>query len=119
MFLKELYKAIGIDLEVHNLIVDFTLSDGTRAHDAFQAIGNTVKSTKDMVDLVREQIPEGSRICLIMEIEGDYELPELMELATSPELFWTAKRCVFMDEELAKEYVDEVRGGCPLEPDGN
>lgn len=107
MFLKELCKAIGVDLEVRNLIVDYTLSDGTRLYTAVQTINLVEATDESLISLVREQIPEGSRICLIMEIEGEYEIPELMELAASPELFWTAKRCVFMDEELAREYVNE------------
>lgn len=48
---------------------------------------------------------------MIAEIEGDFELQELSRLAESVELLFTNKRMVYLDRELAKEYVDEVKRG--------
>lgn len=108
MVLKELFNAIGLELEVHNLITDYKLKDGRCAHVAQQVVGNQVKVTDDMlIENVRRYLPEGSRICTIFEVQGDYELPELDRLCTSVELMRVNKRCVFMDNELAEDYVKE------------
>lgn len=112
MFIKELFKAAGLELNVYNLIVDYTLPDGRRAHNAFQVLGHRVKADDDaLIAQVKCQIPKESRICMIAEIEGDFELQELSRLAESVELLFTDKRMVYLDRELAKEYVDEVKRG--------
>ena len=110
MVIKELFKAVGIEINVYNLIVDYTLPDGRREHNAFQALAYGVEADDDMlVAQVKCQIPKGSRICMIAEIKGDFELPELSRLAESVELLFADKRMVYLDRELAKEYVDEVK----------
>ena len=112
MFIKELFKAVGIELNVHNLIADYTLPDGRRAHNAFQVLANQVKADDDaLIAQVNCQIPKGSRICMIAEIKGDFELSELSRLAESVELLFVNKRMVYLDRELAQEYVDEVKKG--------
>lgn len=112
MIIKELYRKIGIELDVHNLIVDYTLSDGRRAHNAYQIIENQVKVTDaDLIQGVRNQIPEGSRICMITEVKGDYELTELSDIADSVELLAVDKRMIYLDRKLAQEYVNEIRRG--------
>lgn len=112
MFLKELYKAIGIDLDVHNLIIDYTLPDGARVHVTHQIIANQIKVTdQDLIKAVKSSLPDGSRICTIYEIQGDYELDELEKLAMSPKLLNAVVRCLYADEELVKEYVAEVAAG--------
>lgn len=112
MFIKDLFKAAGLELNVYNLIADYTLPDGRRAHNAFQVLGHRVKADDDaLIAQVKCQIPKESRICMIAEIEGDFELQELSRLAESVELLFTNKRMVYLDRELAKEYVDEVKRG--------
>lgn len=112
MIIKELYRKIGIELDVHNLIVDYTLADGRRAHNAYQIIENQVKVTDaDLIQGVRNQIPEGSRICMITEVKGDYELTELSDIADSVELLAVDKRMIYLDHKLAQEYVNEIRRG--------
>ena len=44
MFIKELFKTVGLELNVYNLIADYTLPDGRRAHKAFQVLGHRVKA---------------------------------------------------------------------------
>lgn len=112
MFIKELFKVAGLELNVYNLIADYTLPDGRRAHNAFQVLWHQVSAADDaLIAQVRSQIPKGSRICMIAEIKGDFELSELSKLAESVELLFIDKRMVYLDRDLAKEYVDEVKRG--------
>lgn len=71
-----------------------------------------IKADDDaLIAQVKCQVPKGSRICMIAEIEGDFELSELSRLAESVELLFVNKRMVYLDRELAKEYVGEVKRG--------
>lgn len=109
MFLKDLFKDAGLELDVRNLIIDYKLKDGRCEHVAQQIITNQITVDDDMlIEVVKQKLTEGSRICTIFEIKGDYELPELERLCTSVELMCVDKRCVFMDRELAEEYVREL-----------
>ena len=84
MFIKELFKAAGLELNVYNLIADYTLPDGRRAHNAFQVLGHGMTADDNaLIAQVKCQIPKGSRICMISEIKGDFELSELSRLAES------------------------------------
>lgn len=108
MRLKEVYKKIGIELEVHNLITDYTLKDGRRAHIASQVIAHGTPCTDEMmIQSVRELLPEGSRICGIMEIYGEYDLDGLQKFAASFEALYAKKRPIYFDRELLKEYLRE------------
>ena len=110
MFIKELFKETGFELNVYNLIADYTLPDGRRAHNAFQTLANQVRVDDDaLIEQVKRWIPNGSRICMITEIKGDFELSELSKLAESVELPVVNSRVVYLDLELAQEYVDEAR----------
>ena len=112
MFIKELFKSAGLELNVYNLIADYTLSDGRRAHNVFQVLGHGMRVDDNaLIAQVKCQIPKGSRICTISEIKGDFELSELSRLAESVELLFTDKRMIYIDRDLAKEYVDEVKKG--------
>lgn len=107
MFLKELYKAIGIELEVRNLLIDYKL-DGRCMHVPLQVVGGLVEVTDDMIiETAKANLPKGSRICTIFEVQGDYEMPELKKLCASVDLISVNKRCVYMDRELAEEYVKD------------
>lgn len=112
MFVKESYKAAGIELNVYNLLADYTLPDGRRAHNVFQVLGYGVKvNDEELIAQVKHQISRGSQICMITEIKGDFELSELSKLAETAMLLLTDNRIVYLDRELAKEYVDEVKRG--------
>ncbi|MBO5197594.1 MAG: hypothetical protein J6B85_03625 [Lachnospiraceae bacterium] len=105
---RELYQAHGIELEVHNLVVDYTLPDGSRAHVANQVIASGIPCTDEvMIQKVREGLPEGSRICGIVEIYGDYELKDLEVLSCSWDGMYVKKRAIYCDRELLKEYLRE------------
>ena len=109
MFLKDLFKSEELELDVRNLIIDYKLKDGRCSHEAQQVIANQIAVDDDMlIEVVKQKLPEGSRICTIFEIQGDYELPELERLCTSVELMRVDNRCVFMDMELAEEYVRKL-----------
>ncbi len=111
MVLKEIFNAAGLELDVRNLIIDYKLKDGRYAHVTQQVLGNQIVISDDrLIETVRNHLPEGSRICTVFEVQGDYELPELERLCTSIELMRVNKRCVFMDKELAEEYImDSIR----------
>lgn len=112
MIIQEIYKAIGIDLKVYNLIVDYTLVNGVRMHKAMQAVASEIIPTdKMLVAQVKTQLPKDSRICSIVEIKGDFELSELSHLAESVAGFIAPKRTVYLDQELHREYVEEVKRG--------
>lgn len=112
MFIKELYRKMGVEICVHNLITDYTLPDGRRAHKAYQILSNQVKATdSDLIAAVVQQLPKGSRICMVTEIEGDIELSDLSKMAESVEFLAVNKRVVYLDRELAQEYVGEMKRG--------
>jgi|GEM_PF-4545353 len=109
MFLKELYRKIGIELEVHNIVTDYTLSDDrARAHIAHQIVANGISCTdKDIIARIREALPAGSRIACIVEVFGDYELTQLEELASTQQLLKAQTRWLYHDMDLVKEYMAE------------
>lgn len=109
MFLKELYRKLGIELEVHNLITDYTLADGkTRAHIAHQVVANGIPCTDGLlVEHVRIELPKGSRIACIAEVFGDYELKELEEMACTGKVLREKSRWLYHDMALIKEYMAE------------
>ncbi len=112
MTIKEIFWGIGAELEVHNLVIDYTLSDGRRAHNVRQVFGSQVHATDEaLIAAVKDQMPKGSRICMIAEVKGDYGLSELAQIADSVEMLAVDKRMVYLDRELAQEYVDEIRRG--------
>lgn len=112
MILKELFSAIGVNLEVHNVITDFRLKNGRSANQAHQMIANgTVCTDEDIIERIKAALPDGSRICSIYEVYGDMEVDELQKLACSLELLKYKKRVIYMDEELAAEYIQEIRNG--------
>lgn len=109
MFLKELFRKAGIELEVHNLITDYTLPDGkTRAHIAHQVIANGIAcADKDLVDYVLGALPKSSRVACIVEVFGDYEISQLEELASTEKVLEAKTRWIYKDMELIKEYMAE------------
>lgn len=109
MFLKELYRKIGVELDVHNIITDYTLSDGkTRAHIAHQVISNGINCTdKTLVEHVKSVLPRGSRIACMVEVFGDYEVAELEELANTGKVLEAKTRWLYHDMDLIKEYAAE------------
>lgn len=110
--LKELFAAIGINLEIHNIIVDFRTPEGRSAHQAYQAVANGVKCPDaDIVERIRAALPAGSRLCSVHEVMIDCELSELEKLADSIELINCERRILYLDRELAREYIQEVRRG--------
>lgn len=110
--LKELYAAIGINLEVHNIIVDFRTPDGRSAHQAYQTVSNgSGCPDDDIVKRIREGLPLGSKLCSVYEVFIDCELPELATLASSLELLNYEKRLLYLDWELARDYVKEIQRG--------
>lgn len=110
--LKELFAAIGINLEIHNIIVDFRTPEGRSAHQAYQAVANGVKCPdSDIVERVRAALPAGSRLCSVHEVMIDCELSELEKLASSIELMNCERRLLYLDQELAREYIKEIRRG--------
>ena len=110
--LKELYAAIGMNLEIHNIIVDFRTPEGRSAYQAYQAVSNGVEcQDDDIVRRIRAGLPPGSRLCSVYEVFTDCELLELAELAGSMELLNYGRRLLYLDRELAKEYIKEARRG--------
>lgn len=109
MFLKELYKATGMELKVHNIVTDYTLKDGTRAHMAVQVFDRGVNATdENIIDEVKKILPAGSRVCTMIEFLEAMELTELDALTTSPISMTKPRRCIYLDKELAAEYIAEV-----------
>lgn len=107
MFLQELFSAAGIKLEVRNLLVDYKLN-GRCMYAPYQIVGGLAEITDDMlIEVAKANLPKGSRICTIFEVQGDYEMSELQKLCTSVDLIPLNKRCVYMDRELAEEYVKD------------
>ncbi len=107
--LKELYAAIGMNLEIHNIIVDFRTPEGRSAYQAYQAVSNGVEcQDDDIVRRIRAGLPPGSRLCSVYEVFADCELSEL---AGSMELLNYGRRLLYLDRELAKEYIKEARRG--------
>ena len=66
---------------------------------------------KDIVRRIRAGLPPGSRLCSVYEVFTDCELLELAELAGSMELLNYGRRLLYLDRELAKEYIKEARRG--------
>lgn len=110
--LKELFEAIGLELEVRNILVDFRTPNGRSAHQAYQTVVNGGKCPDaDIVKRVREALPAGSRLCCVYEVMIDCELSELERLANSLELINYERRMLYLDRELAREYIREVQRG--------
>ena len=63
---------------------------------------------KDIVRRIRAGLPPGSRLCSVYEVFADCELSEL---AGSMELLNYGRRLLYLDRELAKEYIKEARRG--------
>lgn len=112
MILKDLFSAIGANLEVRNIITDFRLKNGRSANQAHQMIANGIVCTdEDIIKGIKAALPEGSRVCGIYEVYGDLEVDKLQKLSCSLELFKYKTRVIYMDEELAAEYIQEIRNG--------
>lgn len=112
MILKDLLSAIGVKLEVRNIITDFRLKNGRSANQAHQLIANGVECTDaEIISRIKSDLPDGSRICSIFEVYGDMEVDELQRLAGSLDLFNYKTRVIYLDEELAAEYIQEIRQG--------
>lgn len=111
-FIRELYKAVGADVEIHNVITDYKLPDGRCAHQAHQIVANGEPCTdEDIIESVKAALPNGGQICSIYEFLTDCDLSELEKLAMSPQALKIKKRCIYLDEKLAVEYVREVLNG--------
>lgn len=112
MILKDLFSAIGVKLEIRNIITDFRLKNGRSANQAHQLIANGVECTDaEIISRIKSALPDGSRICGIFEVYGDMEVDELQRLAGSLDLFNYKTRVIYLDEELAAEYIQEIRQG--------
>lgn len=110
--LKELYAAIGIDLEIRNIVVDFRTPEGRSAYQAYQAVSNGAECLDDdIVRRIQAGLPPGSRLCSVYEVFADCELSELAELAGSMELLNYGRCLLYLDRELAKEYIKEAQRG--------
>lgn len=109
MFLKEMYQKLGIELDVHNVVTDYTLADGiTRVHIAHQIIANGIPCTDEtLIEHIKSVLPKGSRIACIVEVFGDYEVIELEELASTGKLLEAKTRWLYHDMVLLKEYMAE------------
>lgn len=111
-FMKELFAAVGIDLEIRNMVTDYRLPDGSSAHLAHQIVANGVKCTDaDIVERVRAALPADCQICSICEVFGDFTVKELQQLANSFELLNYKTRPVYINKTLAAEYLQEIREG--------
>lgn len=111
-FIKEMFAAVGVNVEIHNIITDFRLADGSSAHQAHQILSNGVKcKDSDIIKQIRAAVPAAARICSIYEIYGDLTVEELQRLANSFELLKYKARPVYLDNELMNEYLQEVRMG--------
>lgn len=112
MNLKELFLKIGINLEVRNFVVGYRQKNGRSANQVRQMIANGVKcADAEIVAEIKKTLPEGSRVCGIFEVYGNMELKELQRLAGSPELLNYKVAPIYLDEELATEYVREILNG--------
>ena len=112
MILKDLFSAIGVKLEVHNIITDFRLKNGQSANQVHQLIANGVEcADAEIISRIKSTLPAGSRICGIFEVYSDMEVDELQRLAGSLDLFNYKTRAIYLDEELAAEYIQEIRQG--------
>ena len=112
MILKELFSAIGVKLEVRNIITDFRLKNGRSANQAHQLIEKGVECTDaKIISRIKSALPDGSRICGSFEVYGDMEVDELQRLAGSLDLLNYKTRVIYLDEELAAEYIQEIRQG--------
>lgn len=111
--LKEVFAAAtGIELEIHNVIVDFRTPDGKSAHRAHQVVSSGAKCTDaDIVERIRADLPPGCRLCSIYEIMADCEVSELERLAMSLEVLNYKTRFIYVDRELAAEYIKEIQNG--------
>lgn len=109
MFLKEMCRKLGFELEVHNFITDYTLEDGkTRNHVAHQVICNGIPCTDDLlVKRIRNELPKGSRIACIAEVFGDYDIKDLEEMSCTGKILEEKSRWLFFDMDLIKEYMAE------------
>lgn len=108
MFMKQLFQEIGIELEVRNLLTDYTLADGTRAHVAHQMIANGATCTDaELIQQVKDALPPKSRIACIVEIFGEYGVAELTALANTGKILETKSRWLYRDMDLLMEYIKE------------
>lgn len=111
-FIKEMFAAVGVNVEIHNIITDFRLADGSSAHQAHQILSNGVKcKDSDIIKQIRAAVPAAARICSIYEIYGDLTVEELQRLANSFELLKYKARPVYLYNELMNEYLQEIRTG--------
>ena len=110
MILKDLFSAIGVKLEVRNIITDFRLKNGRSANQAHQLIANGVECTDtEIISKIKASVPDGSRVCGIFEVYGDMEIEGLQRLAGSLDLLNYKTRVIYLDEELAAEYIQEIQ----------
>ena len=86
--LKEMIKAAtGIEIEVHNVIVDFRTPDGKSAHRAHQVVSSGAPCTDEAItERIKADLPQGCRLCSIYEVMADCEVSELERLAMSLEV---------------------------------
>ena len=63
--LKEMIKAAtGIEIEVHNVIVDFRTPDGKSAHRAHQVVSSGAPCTDEAItERIKADLPQGCRLC--------------------------------------------------------
>ena len=104
--------ATGIEIEVHNVIVDFRTSDGKSAHRAHQVVSSGAPCTDEAItERIKADLPQGCRLCSIYEVMADCEVSELGRLATSLDVMQYKPRFIYVDRELMAEYIKEIRGG--------
>lgn len=112
MILKELFSTIGVKLEVRNIITDFRLKNGQSANQAHQFMVNGAGCTDaEIISRIKSVLPDGSKICSVFEVYGDMEVDELQRLAGSLNLLNYKIRVIYLDEELAAEYIQEIQQG--------
>lgn len=111
--LKEMIKAAtGIEIEVHNVIVDFRTPDGKSAHRAHQVVSSGIPCTDEAItEHIKADLPQGCRLCSIYELMVDCEVSELERLAMSLDVMNYNPRFIYVDKELAAEYIKENQGG--------
>ncbi|MEY8431342.1 hypothetical protein AALC75_12565 [Lachnospiraceae bacterium 48-42] len=111
--LKEMIKAAtGIEIEVHNVIVDFRTPDGKSAHRAHQVVSSGAPCTDEAItERIKADLPRGCRLCSIYELMVDCEVSELERLAMSLDVMQYKPRFIYVDRELAAEYIKEIRNG--------